>query len=291
MQTTRTGCTLEKIRNVLPAAGLKVFIIISLLLLYPLSNAYSDGHLTISGCSVSNVGYLTELAKEFERRTSVKVFVRGGGSVVGVEDIRSGRVDLAAACRPRDAADPREIEFVQVAWDALVFIVHKSNPMDDISLDDVRSIYRGRIVNWSRLKGPDAPLRVFISRPRKGLSGIEASTISLVLNGEAPARSQNTFFAASGGIVEQLVEETPEAFAATGVLSARKRNVKILKVNGVAPTNREIIRKRYPFKRPLYLLVPNAAGPEVRRFVDFALSRDGQRFISSQNVVSLLDIK
>ncbi len=265
-------------------------IVLSLFLYYP-SNAYSEDYLTASGCSVSNVGYLMALAEEYEQRTGVKIFVRGGGSVVGIEDLRSGKVDFAASCRSKDATDPEDIVFVQVAWDALAFIVHKSNPVGNISLDDVRSIYAGKITDWKQLGGPPGPLKVFISQARKGLSGVEATMKKLVLNGIEPVETPNTRFVASTGIVEQMVEETPEGFAITGITSARKRNVKILKVNNIAPTNKAIIQNRYPLKRPLFLLIPKAAKPEVKRFVDFTLSEEGQRFLQSLNVISLLDIK
>ncbi len=251
---------------------------------------YSADYITGSGCSVSNVGYLNALAREYERRTGIKVFVRGGGSVVGMEDLRNGKVDFAASCRPRDARDPSDVTFIQVAWDALAFIVHKSNPVNNLTLDDVRSIYAGKANNWSMFRGRNAPIKIFIARTREGLTGVEAATRSLVLNGKEPAETPNTVFLASTGIVEQMVEETPEGFAATGVTSARKRNVKILKINGVAPTNDAVIRNRYPLKRPLFLILPASPKPEVRKFVAFALSREGQRFIRSLNVISLLDI-
>jgi phosphate transport system substrate-binding protein len=271
--------------------GTPVFLTGFLLFLLIPANAHPSEYLTISGCSVSNVGYLTALAREYERTTGIKVFVRGGGSVVGLEDLRSGNVDLAASCKPREETDPADIASIQIAWDALVFIVHKSNPVDNISLDEVRSIYDGRIVNWSQLKGAAAPITVFISQTKKGLSGVELSTKHMVLAGKDPVKSLNAVSAASTGIVEQMVEETPGGFATTGISSARKRNVKILKLNGVAPTNTAIIRNLYPLKRPLYLLVPKSAKPEAGRFVAFALSKEGQRFISSQNVISLREMK
>jgi len=71
-------------------------------------SALAADYLTGSGCSVSNVGYLNELAKDYEKRTGVKVFVRGGGSVVGIEDLRGGKVDFAAACRAKEAGDPED---------------------------------------------------------------------------------------------------------------------------------------------------------------------------------------
>ncbi len=209
----KTGC-MPGLMNRLHVRALAILIILCFSI--PQAAPAAE-HLTASGCSVSNVGYLTALAQEYERRTGVKIFVRGGGSVVGIEDLRSGKVDFAAACRPRGAGDPQEIEFVQVAWDALVFIVHTSNPVTNITLDNVRSIYAGRITDWRELGGPAAPIKVFVSRTRQGLSGVEASTKALVLKGEDPVESPNMLFAASSGIVEQLVEETPAGFATTGI--------------------------------------------------------------------------
>lgn len=251
--------------------------------------AWPASHITGSGCSISNVGYLSALADEYERRTGTKVFVRGGGSVVGIEDLRNGSVDFAASCRGRMAGDPKNIQFIQVAWDALVFIVHESNPVSDISLDEVRSVYSGRITDWRQLGGREAPLKLFVSRPRKSLSGVERSLRKLVLRGHGFS-SPNACLVPSSGIVEQLVERTPEGFAATGFTSAKKRKVKMLKVGGVYPNAETIISGKYGLRRSLFLLVPAGAKPEVMRFVSFALSEDGQRFISSRGVVSLMDI-
>jgi phosphate transport system substrate-binding protein len=252
--------------------------------------AHSES-ITGSGCSVSNVGYLQELAKEYERQTGVKVLVRGGGTVVGIEDVKTGKVDFAASCRSKSSGDPADVDFIQVAWDALAFIVHKSNPLNDISLEEVRAIYAGKITNWRQLKGKDSPIKIFVSKPKKGLSGVEGTTRELVLKGKEVVETPHTLFLASSAIVEQMVEEDPGGFATTGFSSARKRDIKMLKVNGVSPDKANIKNNKYPLKRPLFLLVPHKARPAVKNFVDFALSNKGQRFISSQGIVSLADLK
>jgi phosphate transport system substrate-binding protein len=286
----------KECRHRTPWFVLKTVVLSAVLAAFPLlalpPNAHSsDTYLTASGCSVSNTGYLTALAREYERRTGVKIFVRGGGSVVGLGDLRSGKVDFAASCMPKKATDSPDISSVQVAWDALAFIVHKSNSAESISLDEVRAIYAGKITDWGQITGTRSPIKVFISRTRRGLSGVEAFTKKLVLNGAEPADTPNTFFVASSGIVEQMVEQTPEGFATTGITSARKRDVKILKLDGVAPTNKAIVSGRYPLKRPLFLLVPKNAKPEVNRFVAFVLSKEGQRYLRKLNVIPLRDIK
>jgi phosphate transport system substrate-binding protein len=278
-----------------PGAGLRtggVFILSLVVWLTAiLCDAGAADYLTGSGCSVSNVGYLTELAKDYEKKTGIKIFVRGGGSVVGIEDLRSGKVDFAAACRAKEAGDPEDVQFIQVAWDVLVFIVHKTNPVDNITLDTVRAIYSGKVTNWRQLKGSDAPIKTYVSRPKKGLSGVEASTRKMVLNGKDPVPSPHIYSVASTGIVEQMVEDTPEGFATTGYTSARKRDVKMLKVKGASPTYINIVGNRYPLKRPLFILIPKSPRPEVKRFVDYVLGKEGQQFIRSQGVVPLRDLK
>lgn len=247
--------------------------------------------LVASGCSVSNVGYLTDLAKDYERLRGQGILVRGGGSVLGLEELRSGRTDFAASCRGHESGDPDDVEFIPVAWDALVFIVHPSNPLASISFVEVQGIYQGLIRDWSRLKAPAGPIDLLISRPQKGLSGVEGSTKTLVLAGKDPVVTPGTTTLASSGIVEQIVEKTPAAFATTGFSSARKRQVKMLALNGVTPTKENIIAKKYPFARPLYLVVPRSAKPEVRAFVNFVLSRRGQELIGSYGIIPLGEIR
>jgi phosphate transport system substrate-binding protein len=255
------------------------------------SPAYSDDYLTASGCSVSYVGYLKDLAQEYERRTGIKVHVRGGGTVGGLENLKGGKVDFAATCRNRIEGDPEDVEFIQAAWDALVFIVHKSNPVKNISINDVKGIYAGRITNWKQLGGNNAAIKVFIARTTRSLQGIEASLRDMVLDGKSPVEGPNIKLVPTGGMVEQTVEKTPDGFAVSGFTSARKRSVKMLKVGGISPTKENIIKNKYKLRRPLFLVVPKNPEPKVKKFLDFALSREGQQFISFSGVVSLRDAK
>lgn len=247
--------------------------------------------LMASGCSVSTVAYLSDLAQAYEKETGIQVLVRGGGSLLGLTDLSATRVDLAASCRGKSPGDPADFEFIPVAWDALVFIVNKSNPLSNIKPDDVRLIYEGKITNWKQLGGLDLNVTSFISTPQ-GMGGIGEALGKMILNGKLPEKQSNSSMQASSvAIWEQMVEKTPEGFASTGFGSARKRKVKILKVNGVMPTKENIISGVYPFKRQLYLTIKRDARPEVRKFIDFVLSRKGQGLISSYGIPSLADMK
>ena len=266
-----------------------LFVIFGLLLSpCPVLSAES---LTGSGCSVSVPGYLTNLARDYEKETGVKVMVLGGGSVRGLTDLAEGRTDFAASCQSKTPDDPENFEYIIATWDAMVFIVHKSNPVSSITPQQVRDIYNGRISNWKQLGGPDLKLISVITTP-KGFGGIGEALEKYILNGKRPQPQKNsTLQASSVAIWEQLVADMPEGFASTGYGSARKRNVKILKVNGIAPTRENIISGKYPYRRPLFIVVKKHARPEVRKFVDFVLSRKGQKLISSYGMPSLMDLK
>jgi len=256
----------------------------------PLSPLYAQS-ISGSGCSVSVPGYLTDLARDYDKATGVKVMVLGGGSVRGLTDLAEGRMDFAASCQSKTADDPEDFEYVIASWDALVFIVHKSNPINSITPQQVRDIYEGRINNWKALGGPDLSIISVITTP-KGFGGIGEALEKYILAGKRPQQVKNsTMQASSVAIWEQLVEDMKEGFASTGFGSARKRNVKMLMVNGVAPTRENIISGKYPYRRPLFIVVKKNAKPETRAFVNFVLSPRGQKLISSYGMPSLNDLK
>lgn len=273
--------------------GLKfnsIILFLAFSLLFPLT-VYSSEQLLISGCSVSYVGYLRDLANEYEKRTGVKVFVRGGGSVGGLENLKQGTADLAATCRGPIGDEGANKDFIQVAWDAIVFVVHKTNPLDNITLENAKDIFMGRITNFKQIGGKKEEIKVFIGRTVRSLQGIEASLRQMLLNGKEPVEGPNVKLFPTGGMVEQMIEKTPDGFAASGFTSARKRDLKMLKVNGVSPTRDNIKSKKYPLQRPLFLAVPKNPPDMVKRFVDFALGPEGQKFISSIGAMPVSDIR
>jgi phosphate transport system substrate-binding protein len=247
--------------------------------------------LTVSGCSISNVGYLNELTRDYEKKTGQRILVRGGGSLAGLTELGADRVDFAASCKAHGPEDPPNLLFIPVAWDALVFIVHPSNRITHLTAQNIRDIYDGKVANWKELGGADLPVQSYISTPM-GMGGIGEALTKYFLNGRWPQVTGNSCLqSVSGALWEQMVERTPEGFASTGFDSAQKRKVKLLAVNGVVPTRAAILSGRYPYKRYLYLVSAPDAKPEVKKFIEFALSRQGQNLIASYGTIPLAAMK
>ncbi|MDA8083513.1 MAG: phosphate ABC transporter substrate-binding protein [Nitrospiraceae bacterium] len=269
--------------------GILISVIVCGLFVYPPCSRAAA--LTGSGCSVSTVGYLSDLSKEYEKETGVRMHIIGGGSLSGLTALGAQKVDFAASCLGPSPVNARNYQYVRVAWDALVFIVHKSNPVNNITPEKVADIYSGAITNWKQLGGKNGEIKSFISAAGS-MGGIGESLSKMVLKGREVTPERNSSIQASSvAIWEQLVEKTPGGFASTGFSSAKKRNVKMLKVNGVSPTKQNIMTDKYPLRRPLYIVVPKDPQPEVKKFVEYVLGRKGQSLIKSYGMVSLSEAR
>ncbi len=142
---------------------------------------------------------------------------------------------------------------IQVAWDALVVIVNPDNDVDNISVEQLKQIYEGRISKWSEVGGADRPIGV-IARDGKN-SGVGHMFRQLVFNDPGFTIKARALRVKSTGPLEKKVEKVKTAIAIDGISSAKKRKFKFLSLDGVAPTKENIASGKYPLFRPLYLAI------------------------------------
>ena len=102
--------------------------------------------------------------------------IRGASRwLAALEAVASGAVQLVSSARPADARTKAEqnLEFVPVAWDSMVLVTHRANPVSNLSLKQLRDVYYGRIKDWSLLGGPAKPINLYaVAAP---LDGVEYS--------------------------------------------------------------------------------------------------------------------
>ena len=242
------------------------------------------------GCGISKKAYLTSLAKAYEEKTGIVVDVQGGGATRGIRDVSDMSADLGGSCRRkiRGAAEESGVVQVPVAWDALVVIVNKDNPVSNITLENLRKVYLGEITNWSQLGGNDLPLKLFV---RKGkISGVGRTARKLLFDEYDQEFVTEHLFDSSGPLEKQVVTD-PGAIAISGISSARKRDVGILDLEGKSPSYENIQTGKYLLYRTLYL-VYNESGPQAemsRDFIRYAGSAEGRDVIRSNGTVPYLE--
>ncbi len=244
-----------------------------------------------AGCGITKKAFMTELAAAYELKTGNHVEVNGGGATQGIRKIAEREVDFAGSCRFRvdeDNISTSQIQFNPVAWDALTVVVHNSNPVESLTLEQLREIYLGKITNWSALGGPDQPLELLVREGR--ISGV-GHTIRMLLFGDETIDFKPGASFKSSDPLEQAVEENPNAIAMTGISSARKRNFKIVKLEGRDPSYDNIKEGKYLLYRPLYIVTNRESEhlATVKDFISFAHSREGREIIRNNGAVPYLE--
>lgn len=240
------------------------------------------------GCSIAKVAFMERCAQVYEEDTGIQVRLSGGGAALGIEAAASGGADLGGTCRAclkRLHEDQWDVKLAIVAWDALVAVVHPDNPVDNLTQAQLRSILQERIRNWKEVGGRDEPI-VIIDRRGK-TSGVGYSMRQLILGDPDFDYSRFVVRLNDSAPVEELVERQSRALAITGVSSAQKRKIKVLTIDGHAPTPENIASGAYPYFRPLYIAYKPASNPGAAEFVAWLLSDRGQAVVGECGTVTV----
>jgi len=264
--------------------------VIAIFVLSLLAHSVQAAALNWVGCGITRNAFMADLAEAYRQKTGTIIDIAGGGATKGIRSIASNSADIGGACRftLERNREERGVKMVPVAWDALVVITHKSNPIDSITLQQLHDLYLGKITNWKQLGGPDHPIELLIRRGK--ISGVGYTLRKhLFDNYDVEFKSKHVY--PSSGPLEKAVEQSPYAIAVTGVASAHKRDVKILQLEGKDPSFENIRTGNYLLYRPLFLVF-NPLGPNSReadRFIQFALGPEGRSIIRRNQVVPYFD--
>lgn len=242
------------------------------------------------GCGISKKAYMEEIAELYEKRTGIKINIDGGGATKGIRQVSNDETDIGGTCRFTldNHPDEKNATLVPVAWDALAVIVHPSNPVGNLSLNQVRAIYEGRTTNWKDVGGNDAPIKL-LAREGK-LSGV-GRTIRQLVFADYEQEFPTAELLPSSGPLEKAIEVNENAVGITGISSARKRNVKILQLEGKDPSYDNIASGDYMLYRPLYLAYKRGGANEeqVKHFIQFVHGADGQDVLRNNGTVPYLE--
>ena len=197
--------------------------------------------------------------------------IAAGGSVVGIEAVHDGTVDIGMASRSLEPAEAEGIEQHQVAVDVIAIVVHQSNPVEDISLARLRDVYLGRITDWSDLGGQEEAILVVVRGMNSGTRG----AFDKIVLGEMEPSAPQLEPAVAASDVAALVAGHPNAIGYLG-FGHLKLGTKVIAVDGVVPTGETARDGLYPVVRPLLFLTGPLTHPLAYGFIAFALGEEGQ---------------
>ena len=230
--------------------------------------------------------------KFMERNPGNFIAVTGGGSGTGLSSLISGTCDIAMSSRNikekeialanKQGVNPYEIK---VALDGLAVVVNPENPVDKLTMDQLAGIFSGKISNWKELGGADERIVVL---SREVNSGTHVYFKEHVLrkndrNSKEEFSPGALMLSSSQAIADEVAGNSSAiGYYGMGYISDKHKPVSIAMNAGspfVAPTIENVIDGSYPISRPLLLYTNGPPQGLIKKFMDFALSEEGQDIV------------
>ena len=245
----------------------------------PLAGGSEPVTLRIAG-STSMRPVLEELAGAYQAtHPNVQFQIRGGGSVLGLQDLRAGKADIAAVSWKAEGEPvPTSVQAAPIARDGIVVLVHPSNRVPGLTLLQLRALYRGETLDWATLGGPSGE-PVVISR--EDGSGDRQAFESLVMGGDRV--TLNALVMPTAQAVVDYVARHPAAVGYVSMAQLRD-DARTLPIEEVAPTPQQVQAGAYHLSRLIYFYVNISSSPAVRDFLNFVLSPAGQAVVGRHHV-------
>lgn len=225
--------------------------------------------------------------KYMSAHQDVTVQVTGGGSGVGISALINGTTDICNSSRPMKNSERDKLKArfnslgveIPVARDGITLYVNESNPISELSLDQIKAFYRGEITNWKEVGGSDAKVILY---GRENSSGTYVYFRDNVLGGSDFSPLTQTL--PGTGAVVNAVAKDKNGIGYGG--AAYAKGIKVVKVRkdasspAYAPTIETIKAGEYPISRYLYMYTRSKPAGDMKKFIDWVLSDEGQSIVS-----------
>lgn len=201
------------------------------------------------------------------------------GSSAGITSVLENTADIGLSSRELKPSETG-ITPIVVAYDGIIIIVHKDNPIKNLTTDKVKSLFNGEVTNWQDVGGLDLPV---VPIGREAGAGTRDGFESVLGLADTAAYQQELI---STGAILAGVSSNKNAIGYISFASA-KNNVNVVSLDEVAPSKETILDGSYTLRRSFLLLVNDNTQLSVpaKAFLEFATSPEANDIISSTGVI------
>ena len=255
--------------------------LLAVLLLFGCRSRSGAEHSLVVAGSTSVQPFAEKLAEVFmHQHPEANINVQGGGSSAGIYAAQQGAAQLGASSRELLGPEKALTE-IPIAFDGIAVIVHPSNYLNNLTLEQLRLTFQGKVKNWQVLGLP--PHAIHLITREEGSGTREAFEIMVMQKAEI---TPGALVQDSNGAVRELVANDPNAlgYISVGLVDNR---VKALAIEGLAPSRENIKSHAYKLVRRFLLVSQGALTGPAKAFVDFILSPQGQQTLETEGLVGI----
>ncbi|SOC14915.1 phosphate ABC transporter substrate-binding protein (PhoT family) [Ureibacillus xyleni] len=209
-----------------------------------------------------------------------------------------GEVDMIFAAAPSVSQQNyakqlgKELKLTPIGREAFVFFVNQKNKVDGLTVDQIKGIYSGEITNWKEVGGDSDKIRAF-QRPEE--SGSQTALQNLMGETKIKEAPKEDIATGMGGIISEVAQyknfrnAIGYTFRYYSNEMVKNDQIKLLEIDGVAPTKKNIRNDSYPLSSEFYIVTAGSTNPNVEKLIDWVLSAQGQELVEKVGYVPLED--
>lgn len=247
------------------------------------SNSKSNSSkITVSGST--SVGPTMEaLAEDYQKLNKGTIIeVQQVGSSAGITNTINGTSQIGMSSRDLKDEEKTGLKEYQVAIDGIAVITNSANQVKDLTLDQVKDIYTGKITNWKEVGGADSDI-VVVSR--EDGSGTRDGFQEIV-GFESEDLTSNAQISDGSGNIKTIVQGNKNTigYISFGYLDD---SINAVQIGGVKPKEENVYNNTYPISRPFLVVTKGEATGNTKSFIDYILSDAGQKTIEEEGFMSV----
>lgn len=246
---------------------ISLFFLVISFLFADFSNAQE---LKIGAGAAPTENILKPIKEHFEKATGIKLNIIASGPKIALQDLEKGAVDAAAGglsfedwmeLMKREGAevkDPASLNSVVIGKDRIVVLIHKDNPVNKLTKEQLEGIFTGAITNWKDVGGKDMPIIVVWG---KLIPGTNSMFVRHILGGKS------------------VLKDVLEATTAEDVKQNVAANIEAIGIGPVAIVDNTVKAPEIPeVSRPIILITKGKPSPNVEKLINF-IKGEGQKYI------------
>ncbi len=222
-----------------------------------------------------------KLVEEYKlTHPDVKINVQGGGSSLGIKSTQDGIADIGMSSRELEYSEKEGLKEYEIGKDGIILVINNNNPVSDLSKNQLKDIFSGKIMNWKEVNGKNSEIHVIC---REAGSGTLNAFESIVMGDDTKIRS-DAIVQSSTESVKQSVKQDKDAIGFIS-FAHMSNDVKSIKINGVIPSSETIADGSYELQRSFLFLVKGNSSGDVKEFIDWTKGSEAQRILNKEKII------